>query len=556
MQTHNLIQGSPEWHAHRARFRNASDAPAMMGVSPYKTRAELIRELATGVGQTIDAQKQRIFDEGHRREVLARPIAEAILGEELYPVVGSEGTLSASFDGLTMLEEDGWEHKSLNDELRAVMVDGCTGADLPMVYQVQLEHQCMVSKQTRRILFQASKWEGDVLIEERHCWYTPNPDLANRIRLGWEALNKDVAAYEPEATEPTVIAAAVRALPALVVRMQGEVTECNLDAYRQAASAFLSKIKTDLKTDQDFADAELVVKACSEGEDRLELVKSQALAQTVTIDEVFRTIDLIKEEMRQKRLVLEKAVKSRKDAIRVEIFEEHQTQLNEHRAALNKRLGADWIAHVSGDFAGAMKGKRTVKGCREAAGELLLRHRIDLSALADKLDANRKALRTEAQDWFFLFADFATVGQKATDDFAAVAALRIKAHQDAEAEAERARLAKVAADAVAAAEAEKQAPAAPPAAAPAAPPTQQPAAEPLQLFAVSYGTSTAKSAMVNLGAVCKHLGFIVTSEFLESIGFKAVTDRSAKQYRADDLPAICDALIAHLQAKRDVRLAA
>ena len=49
------IHGSPEWHAHRRKYWNASDAPAMMGVSPYKTREQLLRELATGITAEIDA---------------------------------------------------------------------------------------------------------------------------------------------------------------------------------------------------------------------------------------------------------------------------------------------------------------------------------------------------------------------------------------------------------------------------------------------------------------------------------------------------------------------
>jgi predicted phage-related endonuclease len=46
------------------------------------------------------------------------------------------------------------------------------------------------------------------------------------------------------------------------------------------------------------------------GEKRLALVKSQALAQTASIDELFRTIDALKEEMRSKRLTLDKLVKA------------------------------------------------------------------------------------------------------------------------------------------------------------------------------------------------------------------------------------------------------
>ena len=66
MKTHEVVQGSREWHLHRAMFRNASDAPAMMGVSPHKTRSQLLQELHTGVTKDVDAATQKRFDDGHR----------------------------------------------------------------------------------------------------------------------------------------------------------------------------------------------------------------------------------------------------------------------------------------------------------------------------------------------------------------------------------------------------------------------------------------------------------------------------------------------------------
>lgn len=89
MKTHQLTQGSPEWLAYRANHFNASDAPAMLGISQYESRTELLHRLATGIAPEVDAATQRRFDDGHRFEALARPIAESIIGEELYPVVGS-----------------------------------------------------------------------------------------------------------------------------------------------------------------------------------------------------------------------------------------------------------------------------------------------------------------------------------------------------------------------------------------------------------------------------------------------------------------------------------
>lgn len=103
MITHQLIQGSKEWHEHRLAHFNASDAPAMLGISPYKTRTQLLHEMATRiVDAEFDGATQRRFDDGHRFEALARTIAESIIGDDLYPVVCSEGKLSASFDGVTL----------------------------------------------------------------------------------------------------------------------------------------------------------------------------------------------------------------------------------------------------------------------------------------------------------------------------------------------------------------------------------------------------------------------------------------------------------------------
>jgi predicted phage-related endonuclease len=61
MQRHKLTQGSPEWLAHRLNFDNASDAPAMMGCSPYKTRQQLLHERATGITPEVNAATQRLL---------------------------------------------------------------------------------------------------------------------------------------------------------------------------------------------------------------------------------------------------------------------------------------------------------------------------------------------------------------------------------------------------------------------------------------------------------------------------------------------------------------
>lgn len=546
MKTHEVAQGSREWHLHRAMFRNASDAPAMMGCSPYKTRTQLLQECATGIVAEVDAGTQRRFDDGHRFEALARPRAEAFIGQELYPVVGSNGRLSASFDGLTMLEDIAFEHKTLNDELRAIMHDDTKGHELPFMYRVQMQQQCMVAG-CERVLFMASKWNGDELVDERFCWYDSDPDLAAAIDDGWDQFERDLAEFTPAEAQVEVIGAAIESLPALVVTVEGRVTASNLIAFRESADRFISKIKTDLQTDQDFADAEQTVKFCKDGEDRLALVKQQALAQTASIEELFRTIDHISEQMRQKRLALDKLVKNRKETIRAEIVAESQAALDAHIISLNTRLGAGWMQRTPGGFGEAIKGKKTVASVRDATATALAHAKIAASALADRLEANRKSLVQDGQDWFFLFADFAAAGTRDPETFAAVAAQRIAQHKeaeqrrrDAEQAAQRAeseRLEKLAEERRAAderaardAEAAKTVPA-------------------FECVATPEGDrGPAPAAMLNLSEINRRLGGVsVTGATLAGFGIEpAQKIKASIMYTADAWPRLCDALIAHI----------
>lgn len=446
MQIVNLTQGSPAWHQHRAQHWNASDAPAMMGCSSYKTRSELVRELATGIAPEADAATERRFADGHRFEALARPLAEEIIGEELSPCVGTEGKLSASFDGLTFMSDTAFEHKSLNDRLRAVMYKGCTGADLPLQYQVQMEQQAAVAG-CERILFMATKWAPDgTLLEQLHCWYSPNPELRAQILAGWEQLALEVAAYVPSDTSAApVVAEPVESLPAVAVQLQGSLAVVsNLDKVAVAVRAFIDGMVAKPATDQEFADAEAECKALKKGEEAMKAAVANALAQVSDVEAFTRTANDLADLMRTTRLAREKLVAAEKESRKAEIVASAQANLDQHIAALNQqRLGANWIPRVAGGFAEAIRGKKSLDNMRDAIAVVLTNAKADANALASRLEVNRQHLRQDDGDWIALFADFAAVGGKAPEDFQALAALRIGQHRQAEAkrlEAERERI--------------------------------------------------------------------------------------------------------------------
>lgn len=561
MQLHNLTQGSPEWHAYRGQHFNASDAPAMMGCSAYKTRTQLLHELHTGLTPDFDAAQQRRFDDGHRYEALARPLAEEFIGQELYPVVGSEGRYSASSDGLTMDETIGFEHKSLNDDLRAVFLamegvdwndDTEPGRTLPLQYRVQMEQQLMVFG-SERILFMASKWAGEDLIEERHCWYESDPELHDAIFAGWAQFAMDLAAYVPAPVEVKAIGRTPETLPALRIELTGAVTASNLSEFKEYALTVFSSINRELSTDQEFADAERAVKWCGDVEGRLEAAKEQALSQTASIDLLFKTIDDITAEARRTRLELEKLVKARKDQLRLEAIQDGQKALVEHIAGLNTRLGKPYMPPVPADFGLAAKGKRTMESTRGAVNDELARAKIAASAIADRIQINLGTLRELAGEHAFLFADTPAIVLKANDDLTTLVKSRISEHKQAEekrldAEREQIRIeeqAKAQRDAAAAAVATQAV--IPQATAPAPAPTVAPFAASTLLVTMHQPRTDDTGETINLGGISDRLGFALTADFLSTLGFMPVaTVKASKLYRASDFLAICDALVQHI----------
>ncbi|KGH25456.1 YqaJ viral recombinase family protein [Comamonas testosteroni] len=440
MQLVNLIQGSPEWNAHRRKYLNASDAPAMMGCSPYKKRSELVKERATGITPEVDAITQRRFNDGHQFEALARPLGEQIIGEDLSPCVGTRGKYSASFDGLTFMNDVGFEHKTLNAELRELLSNECHGDDLPMHYRVQMEQQAMVSG-AERILFMASKWTAEGLpVEALHCWYEPNAELRAQIIAGWEQLEKDVAAYDPNAERPAaVVAEPIESLPAVAVQLQGSLAVVsNLDQVAVAVRAFIDGMVAKPATDQEFADAEAECKALKSGEDAMKAAVASALAQVSDVEAFTRTANDLANLMRTTRLAREKLVTAEKEARRTSLVTDAKKDLDCHIGELEKRLEAIdgrpcRFPQVAADFAGAIKGLKSLDSMRDKVAVALTNAKHEANQLADRLEANRKHLMQEDGDWIALFADFATVGTKAAEDFQALAALRIGNHKQQEA---------------------------------------------------------------------------------------------------------------------------
>lgn len=562
MQIHDVQQGSEVWHALRRQYFTASEAPAMMGVSRFQTRAELLRQKATGLAPEPDAHQQSRFDAGHAAEAAYRPLAEEIIGEELYPVTGTEHVaglqLLASFDGLTMDESTGFEHKLYSQAAADYIAEH--GEPGPS-YIWQLEHQLLVSG-AEKILFATTDGTDSKAV---WCWYASLPERRAALIAGWRQFAQDLAEWKPE---PAAAAAPVgrtpESLPALRIEVTGAVTDSNLEEYRSHALAVIGSINRDLQTDQDFADARKAIKWCGDVETRAAAAKEHALGQTASIDALFRALDDIAAEARRTRLELEKLDKVRSEARRAEIYQSGVKRFQDHMAALNTRLGKSYMPVVPGvDFAGQIKGKRSFDAMQDAVDTHLANAKIAANDIADRIEINLRWLREKATGHAFLFADAAQLVLKDNEAFAAIAQQRIDAYEAAEAAAaaEAKRLADEAAAKAREEErqriAQEQAQQQP---APAAEPVQQaaqltpapaPAANVVAMPARAPTPAAAPSTppTLKLGMIAERLGFTLTAEFMRTLGFEpAGKDRAAVLYHEADFGHILSALVAHIQA--------
>lgn len=565
MQTHDLVQGSEQWLAFRAMHFGASEAAAMLGLSKTTTRTELLRLKKLGIGKEFsDWVQKNVLDKGHDVEARARPIVEERLGEDLFPITCSEGEISASCDGATMDVRVVWECKQRNAE----NFDMVQAGQVPPEHMPQCQQVLMVTK-AKKLIFTVTDGtdEGTISVD-----VLPDSTWFDRLRAGWTQFAQDLASYKPVDVVAEVVGRTPESLPALRIEVTGMVTASNLAQYREHALAVFAGINRDLKTDQDFANADKTVKWCGEVESRLAAAKQHALSQTESIDVLFKTIDDITAEARSTRLELDKLVKARKEARRGEIVAGGVKALTDHIAALNARLGKPYMPSIPADFGGAIKGLRTFDSMQNAVDTALANAKIAASAMADRIQINLGTLRELAAGLPQLFPDTAQIVLKAPEDLTSLVKTRVAEHQAAEAKKEEAQRERIGQEELARIEREQeaerqriaheqaaQAAAAAPAPVPAAPAAAALVVAPVPapaptVIPLPQRTQPAVGAVptLSIGAINERLQhFTVTAEGLRGLGFEpAGRERAAPRYHQEDFIAICDAIEQHLTCVR------
>lgn len=528
-ETHNLIQGSPEWLQFRLERFGASEAAAMLGISSLVKRNELLHMKHTGTPQEFSEWVQKnILDYGHEVEALARRIVEEMIGDDLYTATCSLGRISASCDGLTLSDEIAFEHKQWNTAL----AESVRAGELPEEYWPQCQ-QVMLVTGAQKVIFVVSDGTREnfesIEIEPDEAWF-------ERLRAGWAQFEKDLAEYVPVDIPEKPVASAQENLPTPFVQVSGNIaTRSNLDLFGVALRAFIERIPEKPETDQDFADTEDACKRLKAAEDSLVAAEDAALASMSDVEQLRRTVADLHELARQTRIVKEKLVESRKKQIKEAAIAERRQKYADHVADLNKELGEVSINVQAPDFVGAIKNLRTIASLRNSLDTALANGKIAADAAAKNLRAKLDWYKPHAAEYGFLFRDLQTIIQKPVDDFQLVVTTRIDEHKRAEAAKKTA-----------------QPEATPTPTSATAPSVQAKTAPWIAAAPVSVSPRTMNDGppTLRLGQINERLAPItLTADGLVTLGFKhSATDKNARLYHEDQFPEICAALIRHIQA--------
>lgn len=174
-QVVQLVQGSPAWHEHRRTLRNASESPAVLGVSPWVTPYQLWLAKTGRHLQEVNAAMQR----GTALEPAARAAYEEHTGHVMQPLVLQDGPYSASLDGITL---DGGlivEVKCPVQGQQSKLWRSVAAGIVPRHYAVQIQHQLMVSGASAAHLWVFDGQNGVLLL-------VPRDDAGmEAIRDGW-----------------------------------------------------------------------------------------------------------------------------------------------------------------------------------------------------------------------------------------------------------------------------------------------------------------------------------------------------------------------------------
>ena len=190
-----LIQGSDAWHEFRRTHIGSSDAPILMGVSPYKNLEQLLKEKVTGVSSQVEHAGMK---RGKDLEPLVLSMLNAKLSTAMEPAVfehDDHSFLSASLDGYDAVSKIICEIKCPNALDHKLAVQG----KVPEKYIPQLQHAMLVTG-LKEIVY-CSYSAGEIVIVNVTADEIYQATLLEQCAKFYESMKAGLLSADLDATE-------------------------------------------------------------------------------------------------------------------------------------------------------------------------------------------------------------------------------------------------------------------------------------------------------------------------------------------------------------------
>lgn len=186
----NVEQGTDEWKQERLKRITASQLPILMGLSPYQTPLQLLKEKLTGVEAEVNSYKQVLFIKGHNAERSAREWLESHLNVKFPPkvILSTKCTdLLASLDGFNQDKNIIFEAKYMGAKSLLEVKQG----------KIKDHHLCQIQGQllasgAQKCVYFATTDDGDSAMAE----IKPDANYASKIDEAVKEFMKDIHDYK------------------------------------------------------------------------------------------------------------------------------------------------------------------------------------------------------------------------------------------------------------------------------------------------------------------------------------------------------------------------
>ncbi len=533
----NFEQGSPEWLANRRTTFNASELAAAMNIHPNIGRNDLLRVYATGTEiEYSDYVKNVIFPNGHRVEQIIRPIVERELADDFIPkVFVLDGKYSCSLDGQNIIGDTNLEIKQYEKDLYESVYNGI----LPDHHKPQVQQGLWITGAERAVFAVSSEDEQSFA----HVIVEPDPEFFDTIPRIWEKFAEDVENYTD--IEQVSFLSEVEKdnrLPVVKLSSGGISVASNIKTWFSVKKQAFEKLPATINADtigefqttkDNFEEALPLIQHLRKGLEENAKPLVDVIAELVSIEKY------LKKGVSHCTNTLTEFRRS----IRQEACDKATADFFAYVAEKNQALPIQ-IYIQTPDFMACCNRTKNHDSLSSAIGAELANAKITVDKIAEDLCKKHAWYIANSEGYSHLFEDLQEIIYRDDEHFKLTITSRIEQHKKAEEVAKANAVVNVDQDQKLEEQPTNPIPEFPHPVAPEQA-NQGEIARHIDIIPKKSGRTVEieKSApTLKLGEINDRFGFVVTVEFLKSIGFEPHCEGSKKLFHESDFPRICSAI--------------